>query len=117
MPRRTTGRGSSAELGSRPAAVPIAEDRPRGAPRGGRPASGSRLVRARENASAGSSRPYLTTFPKGITMRTNLRRAVTLLVAAAAVGLGAATVASAPAAAETVCQGGTNWDGVLKVCR
>jgi hypothetical protein len=56
------------------------------------------------------------TFPKGITMRTTLRRAVTLLVTVAAVSLGAAAVASAPAAADT-CQAGTNWDGVLKVCR
>jgi ABC-type proline/glycine betaine transport system substrate-binding protein len=50
-------------------------------------------------------------------MRATLRRAVTLGVAAAALALGVATVASAPAAAEPVCQAGTNWDGVLKVCR
>ena len=50
-------------------------------------------------------------------MRATLRRAVTLAVTAAALALGAATVASAPAAAEPVCQAGTNWDGVLKVCR
>ncbi|MFI7543502.1 hypothetical protein [Actinoplanes sp. NPDC049599] len=50
-------------------------------------------------------------------MRSTLRRAVTLLVTAAAISLGAATVASAPASAEPVCQAGTNWDGVLKVCR
>jgi hypothetical protein len=66
--------------------------------------------------SFGSCPPF-TTFPKGITMRTSLRRALTLLVAAAAVSLGAATVASVPASAEPVCQAGTNWDGVLKICR
>jgi hypothetical protein len=50
-------------------------------------------------------------------MRATLRRAVTLVVATAAIALGAATISSAPAVAEPVCLAGTNWDGVLKVCR
>ena len=50
-------------------------------------------------------------------MRATLRRAVTLMVTAAALALGATAVSSAPASADTVCQAGTNWDGVLKVCR
>jgi len=50
-------------------------------------------------------------------MRANLRRALTLMVTAAALALGATAVSSAPASAEPVCQAGTNWDGVLKVCR
>ena len=50
-------------------------------------------------------------------MRATLRRAVILVVTAAALATGVATVASAPAAAEPVCQAGSNWDGVLKICR
>jgi hypothetical protein len=50
-------------------------------------------------------------------MRTTLRRAVTLMVTAVVLGLGAATVSSAPALAGPECAPGTNWDGVLKVCR
>ena len=50
-------------------------------------------------------------------MRATLRRALTLMVTAAALALGATAVSSAPASAEPVCQAGTNWDGVLKVCR
>ena len=56
-------------------------------------------------------------FRRGITMRTTLRRAVTLMVTAVVLGLGAATVSSAPALAGPECAPGTNWDGVLKVCR
>jgi hypothetical protein len=50
-------------------------------------------------------------------MRATVRRAVALTVAVTALALGAVTVGSAPAAAEPVCQAGTNWDGVLKICR
>lgn len=50
-------------------------------------------------------------------MRATLRRAATVVVAAAALALGVAGISSAPAAADPVCQAGTNWDGVLKVCR
>jgi hypothetical protein len=49
-------------------------------------------------------------------MRTNLRRAATLLVAAAALALGPVAVASTPAAAAPDCPAGTNWDAVLKAC-
>ena len=49
-------------------------------------------------------------------MRTNLRRAATLLAAAAALALGPAIVSSAPAAAAPDCPAGTNWDAVLKAC-
>jgi hypothetical protein len=57
--------------------------------------------------------------PEGITMRAALRRAVTLVVVTAALASGAATVSSAPAPAlaEPVCLAGTNWDGILKICR
>ena len=49
-------------------------------------------------------------------MRANLRRALILAVSAAAVSLGAVTVASTPASAEIICQAGSNWDVVRKVC-
>jgi hypothetical protein len=49
-------------------------------------------------------------------MRTNLRRAATLLVAAAALTLGPVVVSSAPVAAAPSCPAGTNWDAVLKAC-
>ena len=43
---------------------------------------------------------------------------MTFLVATAALALGAASIAAGPAAAtDPVCQAGTSWDGVLKVCR
>jgi hypothetical protein len=50
-------------------------------------------------------------------MRANLCRAAILVATAAALALGAATVTAAPAAAEPVCHAGSNWDGVMKVCR
>ncbi|MEU4157845.1 hypothetical protein [Actinoplanes sp. NPDC026670] len=49
-------------------------------------------------------------------MRANLRRAAILVATAVALALSAGTLA-APAAAEPVCQAGSNWDGVLKICR
>ncbi|WP_306207329.1 hypothetical protein [Actinoplanes sp. RD1] len=50
-------------------------------------------------------------------MRTNLRRAVILVVTAAALIPGVAAVASAPAVAVPECPAGSNWDGILKICR
>jgi hypothetical protein len=50
-------------------------------------------------------------------MRANLRRAAILVATTVALALSAATVTAAPAAADPVCQAGSNWDGVLKVCR
>lgn len=49
-------------------------------------------------------------------MRTNPRRAATLLVAAAALALGPAVVSAGPAAAAPDCPAGTNWDSVRKAC-
>jgi hypothetical protein len=49
-------------------------------------------------------------------MRPNLRRATTLLVAAAALALGPVIVSSAPVAAAPACPAGTNWDAVLQAC-
>ncbi len=50
-------------------------------------------------------------------MRATLRRTVALLLTSAAVGLAVTAAPAAPAQAEVVCQAGTNWDGVLKICR
>jgi ABC-type proline/glycine betaine transport system substrate-binding protein len=50
-------------------------------------------------------------------MRANLYRAAILVATAVALTLGVATVTAAPAAADTVCQAGSNWDGVIKACR
>jgi hypothetical protein len=49
-------------------------------------------------------------------MRTHLRRAATLLVAAAALALAPVVVSSGPVAAAPACPAGTNWDAVLKAC-
>ncbi|GAA2512649.1 hypothetical protein [Winogradskya humida] len=46
-----------------------------------------------------------------------MRKLLTLMITAVTVGLLAATVPAGPALAEPVCQPGTNWDGVLKICR
>lgn len=50
-------------------------------------------------------------------MRVNLRRALTVIVAAAALIPGVAPIASAPASAETICPAGSNWDSRTNSCR
>jgi hypothetical protein len=50
-------------------------------------------------------------------MRTTIRRAILVLVAAAAATAGTLTAGASVALAETPCNTGTHWDNVTQQCR